>query len=106
MRALTTGRYNDQAFVYYSAEVRLQTHWQPRIPIPGLRNIAIGWVQLVPFVELGRVAPALDLEALHKDMKWDIGFDLRFWVPNSVVRAGWAWSEEDWSIKVMVSHPF
>ena len=58
MRAYPSQRYNDQAAIYYCGELRLIPKWNPFEYWDWLqRQLEVQWVQLVPFVEVGRVAP-------------------------------------------------
>ena len=106
MRGYPTNRFNDQAVVYYAAEMRMIPHWNPLGEIDLLDFLQLDWWQFVGFFELGRVADVWTVEELHDDMKWDIGFGLRAMVKHLVVRADVATSEEDTNLQMFVSHPF
>lgn len=106
MRALTSGRYNDKAAIYSSAELRLMPRWNPLEGKELLDTFRLEWFQVVPFVEVGRVAPEWDASLLHEDPVWDVGLDLRLWVSRTLVRIGVAVGEEDWAIKAGVDHTF
>ena len=64
------------------------------------------WLQFVPFAEIGRVAPAWNVEDLHEDMKWSVGLGVRFWAKGLVARIDSAASEEGFSVQMMVAQPF
>lgn len=107
MRAYPSQRFNDKAGIYYAAELRLIPHWNPFPDWPTIQKyVGVEWLQVVPFVELGRVAPDWDLENLHSSMKWDVGLGLRAWAKGLVVRLDTAVSNESAAVQMMVSQPF
>lgn len=107
LRGYPAQRFNDKAAIYYSAEYRLIPKWNPFENWPWLQKyVGVEWIQLVPFAEIGRVAPKWNVQELHSDMKWDAGFGLRLWAKGLVVRVDAAVSEEDVGIQMMVNHPF
>jgi hypothetical protein len=107
MRGYQAQRFNDKAAIYYAAELRLIPHWNPFARWDWIQRYAgIKWVQLVPFAEVGRVAPSWDLETLHSDMKWCLGVGFRAWAKGIVARIDTAISEEDFKVQMMVSQPF
>lgn len=107
MRGYPAQRFNDKAAIYYGAELRMIPYWNPFDRWPWLQKyVGVEWLQLVPFVEIGRVAPSWQLEELHSDLKVDAGFGLRLWAKGLVVRVDTAVSEEDFGIQMMVNHPF
>jgi hypothetical protein len=69
-------------------------------------HVGVEWVQFVPFVEVGRVAPHWNAEELHEDMQWSGGVGLRVWAKGIVGRLDTAFSEEGAGIQMMISHPF
>jgi hypothetical protein len=74
---------------------------------PAFQDYAdVEWLQLVPFVELGRVAPELDLGTLDSSMKWSTGLGIRNWASGFVVRMDTALSEEGAQVQMMISQPF
>lgn len=78
MRGFPTQRFNDKAAVYYAAELRMIPDWNPFYRWAWLQQqVGIQWLQLVPFVEIGRVAPEWNAEELHSDMKWCAGMGVR-----------------------------
>ncbi|MDJ0786597.1 MAG: BamA/TamA family outer membrane protein [Myxococcota bacterium] len=106
MRAYPNARFNDQAAVYYSAELRLIPHWNPLPRIDFVVEAEVDWWQLVLFVEAGRVADTWSPSALHSDLNWDGGIGIRAMIAKAVFRAGVAGSDEGFGIRAMVSHPF
>ena len=107
MRGFPSQRFSDKAAVYYSAEVRLIPRWNPFARSAWLqKHLGIQWLQFVPFVEIGRVAPEYDLSTLHSDMQWNTGLGLRAWAKGLVARIDAAYSEEGVSVQMMVSQPF
>ena len=66
----------------------------------------IDWIQLVPFIEVGRVAPTWSLDDFHHDMKWNLGLGFRFMMNKVVFRVDTAANDKVWSMWAMVSHPF
>ena len=80
--------------------------WNPIGRGSRLDWLDIAWIQLVPFVEVGRVARAWNLSELHSDMKLDVGVGLRALVKGLVVRVDIAASEEEVGVQMMVGHPF
>jgi len=107
MRAFPAQRFNDKAGIYYAAELRLIPQWNPMQHLPALQErVGIQWFQLVPFVEVGRVAPSWDFEELHTHMKWDVGFGLRAWAQGLVARVDVAYSDEGFGVQMMVGQPF
>ena len=107
MRAYPSQRFSDKAAIYYAAELRMTAKWNFFDSYPWLqRHLGVEWIQLVPFVELGRVAPNWDVSTLHEEMQWDVGVGLRAWAKGLVVRIDVAASEEDVGVQMMVGQPF
>ena len=108
MRAYPSGRYHDQAAIYYAAEYRLTPRWNPFENYEWVRKyLGIAWWQWVPFVETGRVAPTWNIERLHSNMKVDAGFGVRAMAKGIVVRIDSAvGSAGNWGVQMMVGHPF
>jgi hypothetical protein len=107
MRGYPAQRFSDKAAIYYAAEIRLIPRWNPIEGWPWLqKHVGIQWLQLVPFFELGRVAPSWNINELHSDMKWDAGIGIRFWAKGLVARIDAAVSDESVGIQMMVSQPF
>jgi len=106
LRGYPLYRFQDEAAIYYGMEYRVIPRWNPLGTISWLRWLNIDWWQVVPFVELGRVADEWDLQELHSDMKWDAGLGVRLMTAMVVVRADAAYSEEGWHIWAMVGQAF
>jgi hypothetical protein len=95
LRAYPAQRFNYRAAIYYAAELRVIPQWNPFDAWPAFQDYAdVEWLQLVPFVELGRVAPEWDLGELHSDLKWSAGLGTPAWASGFVVRVDTALSEE------------
>ena len=105
LRAYPTDRFSDKAAVLYVAELRLISSWNPR-NWRLLDFLEVDWIQLVPFVEVGRVAPGWSLSDLHNDMKWDVGLGLRFMMRKAVFRIEVAGNDDSSSGWVMIGQPF
>lgn len=107
MRAYPSQRFNDKAAIYYAAELRMIPWWNPFDRWTWLqKHLEIAWWQWVPFVEMGRVAPSWNIEELHSNLKWDVGFGVRAMAKGLVVRVDTAVSEEGFGVQMMVSQPF
>ena len=107
MRGFPSQRFSDKAGVYYGAEYRMIPNWNPFNNWTWLqRHLGVLWVQIVPFVEAGRVAPSWNLDELHSSMKWDGGVGIRAMLKGLVVRIDVAGSSEGGSVAMMVSQPF
>ncbi len=109
LRGFDTDRFNDQAAVAYTLELRLTPRWNPwpRVNLFGLiEDVEIDWFQVVLFGEAGRVADDWDFSELHSDMKWDLGIGLRAMIQKAVFRADVAGSTEGVRFVLQVGHPF
>jgi hypothetical protein len=107
MRGYPSQRFSDKTAVYYAAELRLIPDWNPFDQWTGVqKHIGVEWLQFVPFVEVGRVAPSWDLSELHSDMKVDAGVGVRVWAKGIVGRVDVAVSEEAVGVQMMISQPF
>ncbi|MCU0839610.1 MAG: BamA/TamA family outer membrane protein [Rhodospirillales bacterium] len=107
MRGFPSQRFSDAAAIYYCAELRLIPDFNPFDAWPWFQQrVGVDWLQVVPFVEVGRVAPSYHLGNLHSSMKWDVGLGLRLFAKGFVVRADAAASDEDFGIQMMISQPF
>jgi hypothetical protein len=105
LRAYPSQRFSDKAALLYVAELRLTSSWNPR-NWRLLDFLEVDWIQLVPFAEVGRVAPGWSLSELHRDMKWDVGLGLRFIMRKAVFRVEVAGNGDTSSTWVMVGHPY
>jgi len=107
MRGFPTQRFNDKAAVYYSAELRMIPEWNPFDRWPWIQqHVGIQWLQFVPFVEFGRVAPEWNAEELHSDMQWCAGLGVRVWAKGIVARIDAAYSTEGVGVQMMIAQPF
>lgn len=106
MRGYNQNRFHDKAAIYMSAEYRYTLKYNPVEGVRWLRFLKLDWFQVVPFIEMGRVAPEYTAKKLLSDLKYDGGVSLRAMMAGLVVRADVAASEEGGSLWVMVDHPF
>jgi hypothetical protein len=107
MRGYPSQRFSDKAAIYYAAELRLIPDWNPFENWTWVqKHIGIQWLQFVPFVEVGRVAPDWGVERLHEDMKWSSGLGVRFWAKGLVARIDSAVSDEGFGVQMIVAQPF
>jgi hypothetical protein len=107
MRGYPSQRFSDKAGIYYGAEYRMIPVWNPFNNWSWLQQyVGVQWVQIVPFVEAGRVAPSWNLNELNSAMKWDAGLGFRAMAKGLVVRIDLAGSSEGGSVAMMVSQPF
>lgn len=107
LRGFPAQRFSDKASIYYALEYRMIPDWNPFNRWPWLQKyVGIEWLQFVPFVEVGRVAPSWNVNELHTDMKWNVGLGLRLWAKGLVARIDTAVSDEGLGVAMMVSQPF
>ena len=104
MRAYPMNRFNDRSVMYTTAEYRYTLKWNPLGDISWLRFLKCDWIQLVGFVEGGRVAN--DYGDLFKEWKMDGGLGFRTLLSGAVVRLDVGVSDETTSAWVMIGHPF
>ncbi|WP_319550467.1 BamA/TamA family outer membrane protein [Desulfogranum marinum] len=106
MRGFPQDRFNDRSAIYTTAEYRYTLDWNPLGNISWLRFLQSDWMQLVGFVEGGRVANEYDLSELFQDWKVDAGVGLRCLFAGSVARLDVAVSDEGTNMWVMFGQPF
>jgi hypothetical protein len=106
LRAFPSGRFNDKSAVYYTSELRLIPDTRPLRDIGILNYFEIDWIQVVPFVEAGRVGPQYNNDLYFDDLKYTAGIDLRLMAFRNVFRVGWARSDEGNQIWAMFGQPF
>ncbi len=106
MKGYRDSRFHDKAAVYATAEYRYTLEYNPIKNVSWLRFLQLDWLQLVGFVEAGRVAPEYKASTLFDDVKSDFGVGLRALTAGVVVRADVAYSDEGTNFWVMVGHPF
>jgi hypothetical protein len=64
-------------------------------------------LQVVPFVEVGRVAPEWNMDRLHSDMKYDAaGLGVRLLAKGLTVRVDFAGSKEGFGTQMIIAQPF
>jgi hypothetical protein len=106
MRGYRDSRFHDRASIYATAEYRHTLDYNPIRNIEWLRFLKLDWLQLVGFIEGGRVAPDYKADILFEDWKSDFGVGLRALTAGIVVRLDIAHSDEGTNAWVMVGHPF
>jgi hypothetical protein len=104
MRGYPIDRFSDRSVFYTTAEYRYTLDWNPLGDISWLGFLQSDWMQLVGFVEGGRVAN--DYGDLFEDWKVDGGVGLRAMFAGAVVRLDVGVSDETSSAWVMFGHPF
>jgi outer membrane translocation and assembly module TamA len=90
--------------LYTTAEYRYTLDGNPLGNISWLKFLQNDWLQLVGFVEGGRVAN--DYGDLFSDWKVDGGIGLRGMFAGAVVRLDVGMSDESTSAWAMIGHPF
>lgn len=107
LRGFPSQRFSDESAIYYAAELRLIPEWNPFDSWPAVQSVlGVDWLQVVPIVEVGRVAPSYSLADLHSSMQWDAGLGLRAMAKGFIVRADAVGSREGFGIQMMISQPF
>ncbi len=107
MRGYRIGRFSDKAAVYSCAEYRMIPRWNPFDGWRWLQDrLGVQWIQLAPFVEVGRVSPSWNLGELHSSMKWDVGLGFRFLARSVLIRVDVGASPEGAAVQMMVEQPF
>jgi hypothetical protein len=106
MRGYPIDRFNDRSVIYTAAEYRYTLNWNPIGEVSWLRFLQSDWLQLVGFVEGGRVANKYSLSEVFSDWKVDCGFGLRAMFAGSVVRLDVGFSDETTSVWAMFAQPF
>ena len=107
MRGYPTSRFSDRAAIYYCAELRLTLNKNPFDSWPWIQKyLGVQWVQVVPFVEVGRVASEWEFEKLHSDMKYDGGLGFRLLAKGMTVRVDFAGSDEGFKTQMIIQQPF
>ncbi len=107
MRAYPEFRFNSRAAIYYSAEYRAMLDWTPLDRSTWLGGL-LQWeyLQVIPFIEVGRVNENWNITELHKNMKVDGGIGLRADMRRFVLRLDSAVSDEGMGVVFWVLHPF
>lgn len=104
MRGYPVDRFNDRSVLYTTAEYRYTLDWNPLGEISWLRFLQSDWLQLIAFVEGGRVGN--DYGDLFEDWKVDGGVGIRSMFAGAVVRLDVGVSDETTAAWVMFGHPF
>jgi len=104
MRGYPVDRFNDRSVIYTAAEYRYTLDWNPLGNISWLAFLQSDWLQLVGFVEGGRVAN--DYGDLYKNWQVDYGAGLRAMFTGAVFRLDVGASDETTTAWAMISHPF
>jgi hypothetical protein len=104
MRGYPLDRFSDRSVIYTTAEYRYTLDWNPLDEVSWLDFLQADWLQLVAFVEGGRVAN--EYGDLFEEWKVDGGAGLRAMVAGSVVRLDVGVSDETVTAWAMFGHPF
>ncbi|GMQ49094.1 BamA/TamA family outer membrane protein [Vibrio sp. 10N] len=106
LRGYDNNRFHDKAVLYGAAEYRYTLAYNPLKEVSWLNFLRVDWIQLVGFVEVGRVGAAYTANELLTDLKYDAGGSVRALMAGLVVRADLAKSPESTNFWIMVDHPF
>ncbi|MEN8188720.1 MAG: BamA/TamA family outer membrane protein [Thermodesulfobacteriota bacterium] len=106
MRGYANHRFHDRSVIYSTAEYRYTPRWNPLGQWKLLSFLKVDWMQIVGFVEGGRVAPDYDFDELFSDWKVDGGVGLRFMMAGAIIRFDLGVSDESTNGWLMVGHPF
>jgi outer membrane protein assembly factor BamA len=107
LRGYAAERFSDKAAACAAAEYRVIPAWNPFEHLPGIqRRIGVQWIQLVAFVEAGRVASGWQFEQWSSALKWDVGLGVRFQAKGLIARIDFVRSPEQTAVQMMVGHPF
>lgn len=106
MRAYPNNRFNDRSVIYTAAEYRYTLKWNPVANIRWLNFLKMDWLQVVGFIEGGRVANEYNLSKLLSDWKVDAGVGFRGMLAGGVLRVDIAGCEEGMTTWVMFNQPF
>ena len=108
MRGYASARFNDRSALVYSAEYRHSLKWNPLLDLGLLQKLGmrIDWLQLVYGLEAGRVAPAYELDELHRDLKFNALLGLRLLVNHLVIRIDLGLGSEGTAIQMISDQPY
>jgi hypothetical protein len=107
MRAYPRFRFSDKAAIYYSAELRLTLKWNPVRNIKWVQKwLQLDYWQIVPFVEVGRVADEWSIDKLNSNMKVDGGVGIRAYMRKLMIRFDIAFSDEGAGAILWIGQPF
>ncbi len=104
MRGYSNNRFTDKAVFYATAEYRAILDYNP-FRKNDLIPVAIDWLQVVAFVEAGKVHNTYNLDLLN-NMKYDVGLSLRAMAAQLPVRFDVAYGDEGVNMWVMIQQPF
>ena len=104
MRGYDKYRFSDKAVSYATAEYRAILNYNPFKDHP-LVPFKVDWLQLVGFVEIGRVHDQYNFDLLS-DMKYDAGVSFRAMVEEIPMRLEIATGDEGTNVWLMVNQPF
>jgi hypothetical protein len=108
MRGYDSNRFSGKAVIYGTAEYRAILDYNPfqkNTSIGKWMPARIDWLQVVGFVEAGRVNDGYNSELL-RDMRYDAGVSVRAMVADLPVRFDIAKGDEDTYMWVMIRQPF
>lgn len=94
-------RFHDKAGYNLALEYRVTPRWSPLD-----RYRWFKWWEVVPFAELGRVAPYFNFENVTHDLKYSVGAGVRIMILNSIIRFDAAASGEGMNGWMMVNQSF
>jgi hypothetical protein len=78
MRAYSSQRFKTTGPISTMRRATPDPELEPVHAWPAFQEyVDVEWLQFVPFLELGRVAPSWELDELHSDMKWSAAFGIR-----------------------------
>ena len=106
LRGYPQNRFSDKTAVYYGVEVRLIPDWNPLRRVSFLKIFDIDWIQMVGFLEAGRVDDSWSSETFYSDLHWDAGVGIRLMARKVIGRFDMAFSEEGVTTLVMVGQSF
>lgn len=106
MRGYDSYRFHDKAVVYSSLEYRHTFKYNPFNSYKWMDVFAIDWIQAVPFIEIGSVAPEYSINSFSDNIKVDGGLSLRMMAAGLVLRADYAVSDEGSNIWFMVNQTY
>ena len=94
MRGYESYRFHDKAVLYGAIEYRNTFKYKPFDGRYWADKFKFEWLQLVPYFEIGQVAPEYNLKDLTSKMKMDAGLSLRVFAAGLIVRLEVAASDE------------
>lgn len=104
MRAYDQDRFSDKAAFYATTEYRAIIDYNP-FKNNDFDSVPIEWLQVVGFVEAGRVHDQYNFDLLS-NMKYDVGVSLRAMVVELPIRFDVAYGSEGTNMWLMVNQPF